>query len=887
MREIMKEMMLNIFVILTIILIPIFGSYNSLYSQGYRDSLVAYWSFDDSTARDHSGNNYHGTLMNIPKPIPGVNGLRTAFRFEGRGEFTSQGDHIVLPMIPFNEFQEFTITMWVKEEGFSYHAGEAYIFFGNHNYGWCGIMHHIEARHLPNKLYMCFAVGAIFDVGVNPLLIDYDENNLNKWTYYCLAYQNGTIYAYINGKLVGTLVQPLKIVDNFAGLARHWWKWSTSVETSTRFTGSIDEVKIFKKALTDEEIKQEYNMCGEGDFAFGGFADASNLNLLGDARISDDKIILTQSAKRLQGAAWYNQSVPVNNGFVVDFSFKIDGGNQGTCDPDGSLPGADGLAFVIQNFSPLAFGYTDWGIGYEGIPNSIAVEFDTYLNAWPNYNATDPNGNHIAVQSRGTEANTSIHTPEATLGIAPNIETINPFGQNIYHSRIIYNHKNRLLQVYFGGNKDAMNLAITINDVNLSTLLDLTGGKNAFMGFTASTGDAWETHEILSWSFCPEIDECQDYIPEISSSVGKSFCEGDTAVLSSVKSYKSYKWSNGITSQSINITKEGKYKLQVIDFNDCPGEAEFELLTLPNPKPIIISELIGDSCNVEKAILTVANGYREYQWYEISSDVLLSTTNKLEVTKSGKYRVKIVNEYGCENESDIIEVNLDRAKDALEILSAPPILFIDSTITGDMRCGYVSVRNHSENEIIIDKPFLIGNIVFSLPQSQTPILLKSGEITELLICFHPKTSGYHYDTLYVPDLCSIHRIYISGLAIENEYSSKTRCGTPIIIRKGDSKPQYIIFSEPYPQPANDLITIELSGGFDAEILSEMSCSLYNSLGIRVSSDFLLTPIYSGDSEGSQTLGLLQISTKDVLQGSYFVIINIDSQTRMIPVILQK
>ena len=45
--------------------------------------------------------------------------------------------------------------------------------------------------------------------------------------------------------------------------------------------------------------------------------------------------------------------------------------------------------------------------------------------------------------------------------------------------------------------------------INLSKLLSLPQ-ENAYVGFTSSTGRAWEKHDILSWYWCDE-EPCRDF----------------------------------------------------------------------------------------------------------------------------------------------------------------------------------------------------------------------------------------------------------------------------------------------------------------------------------------------------------------------------------------
>ena len=49
--------------------------------------------------------------------------------------------------------------------------------------------------------------------------------------------------------------------------------------------------------------------------------------------------------------------------------------------------------------------------------------------------------------------------------------------------------------------------------LNLSILLDLPQGLG-YVGFTGSTGDRWQKHDILSWHWC-DSNDCRGDIDEI------------------------------------------------------------------------------------------------------------------------------------------------------------------------------------------------------------------------------------------------------------------------------------------------------------------------------------------------------------------------------------
>ena len=68
--------------------------------------------------------------------------------------------------------------------------------------------------------------------------------------------------------------------------------------------------------------------------------------------------------------------------------------SRGTC----ARRGGDGFAFVVQNYGPRALGLGGGNLGYGGISNAFAVEFDTWFDA----ELKDPYENHLAILTRGT-----------------------------------------------------------------------------------------------------------------------------------------------------------------------------------------------------------------------------------------------------------------------------------------------------------------------------------------------------------------------------------------------------------------------------------------------------------------------------------------------------
>lgn len=240
-------------------------------------------------------------------------------------------------------------------------------------------------------------------------------------------------------------------------------------------------------------------LAGATTFTFDDFSNAAGLTLVGDAALSTNRLRLTSAQENQVGGAWLNNLVDVQNGFSTSFQFQITerGGHTPDWEEGVSNNGADGFTFTIQNAGPTALGLYASGIGYYGIRNSLSIEFDTWNNK-PSY--CEPNGNHIAVQSLGTADNRPEHCADAggafanpTLGIATPSKDLS--NGAIYDVLITY--LPGALSIYF----DNLATPLLTVSVDLGQLLALEGGRSAYIGFTSSTGGAWENHDLLRWSY--------------------------------------------------------------------------------------------------------------------------------------------------------------------------------------------------------------------------------------------------------------------------------------------------------------------------------------------------------------------------------------------------
>lgn len=289
---------------------------------------------------------------------------------------------------------------------------------------------------------------------------------------------------------------------------------------------------------------------------------------------------------------WFNIQQPVNSGFTTYFQFQIH--NPALC----CNPG-DGLAFVVQNSSwtdstygatgkgLTAKGTYNGGLGYAGIPNSLAVEFDTFFDNWDYTGGS----NHVAVQGCGIHTNGPVHDPNGvyTIGKNTNVRTClvgNSLTTNVptmgmscnetqctdgaLHQVVIeYGQINGVwtLRVWVdpkfimnthtptSNSIPAINIPYNIdasqNPVNGISLAKDAKGSNtlAWVGFTASRTDEPQAVDILYWEFTPHTPTTvQQQIANGGTTTTFNFGANDTTV----KYFPSFVNQNGCDGMQQN-----------------------------------------------------------------------------------------------------------------------------------------------------------------------------------------------------------------------------------------------------------------------------------------------------------------------------------------------
>ncbi len=223
------------------------------------------------------------------------------------------------------------------------------------------------------------------------------------------------------------------------------------------------------------------SQAGAAVISYPDFSSVAGLTINGNAAQSGNALRLTPANFGQSGSAFSTSTVSLasNASFSTYFQFRFTNPG-GACDGLGC--GADGLVFVVQTVGNNVGG-AGGGIGYDGIPNSLGVEFDT----WNNGGIDNNSSNHIGIDLNGSVNSVLLtEVTEADMNDG-----------DIWNAWVDYNSATQLLEARLTRSSTRPTSALLSYTVDLASVL---GTTNAFVGFTSGTGAAFADHDVLSWT---------------------------------------------------------------------------------------------------------------------------------------------------------------------------------------------------------------------------------------------------------------------------------------------------------------------------------------------------------------------------------------------------
>lgn len=207
-------------------------------SGGTTQGLVAYYPFNGN-ANDESGSGNHATTNTAILTSDRYNQSNSAYTFNGTTRILAPTNNL-----PIGNSDR-TISVWVHSPNFG-QGNKMFVGWGtpgspNLRMSALGIGHSFST----NKKPFFWGWGADL-VAVTPL-------NDNNWNHVACVFNNGVMKIYINGQLDNYTNLTINTPPNTT-LHIGWFN-----STLSGFNGSIDDIRIYNRALTDSEILGLYN----------------------------------------------------------------------------------------------------------------------------------------------------------------------------------------------------------------------------------------------------------------------------------------------------------------------------------------------------------------------------------------------------------------------------------------------------------------------------------------------------------------------------------------------------------------------------------------------------------------------------------------------------
>ena len=198
------------------------------------DGLVGWWPFNGN-ANDESGNGNDGTVNGATLTSDRNSISNRSFIFSGSQSITVQHTN------QFNMGSNFTVSIWFTVDNFN---GIRTLInkntFGNGNRDYFNI------GILPNSgvVYTQFGDGNLIDNIVNP-----NPPSLNTW-YNATMSVSDSVKLYINGQLIESHLRTIVPLENSENVSFGYWE----TQTTTYHYGKLDDIGIWNRALTQQEI---------------------------------------------------------------------------------------------------------------------------------------------------------------------------------------------------------------------------------------------------------------------------------------------------------------------------------------------------------------------------------------------------------------------------------------------------------------------------------------------------------------------------------------------------------------------------------------------------------------------------------------------------------
>ena len=206
------------------------------------NGLVGWWPFNGN-ANDESGNGNNGTITGATLTTDRFGGMNNAYNFNGISNYIDVGNPSSLGNNPSN----YTQAGWVYLVDFS----DAYVFMSkrhdNTGNDWGTPVSTV------NGTFIFFADDAFY---TQAPLAETNQLSVNQWHHLTFVKNQNTYSIYVNGVLDGSITD-----NHIMGGTSNNLIFGAQLAWPEFFKGKLDDIGVWNRALTQQEITTLYNSC--------------------------------------------------------------------------------------------------------------------------------------------------------------------------------------------------------------------------------------------------------------------------------------------------------------------------------------------------------------------------------------------------------------------------------------------------------------------------------------------------------------------------------------------------------------------------------------------------------------------------------------------------
>ena len=333
------------------------------------NSLVGYWDFNDGNATDKSTNHNDGALKNGPQQVVGKFG--NALQFDGDDDYIDFGR--CADNLPLNNYptEQVTITAWVKLSSDFSSSGRV---LGK-------VRDDVALFILNNKRIRGFIKN---ESGTTVKTSGGAVLNTDQWYFVAMTYNGSEIEIFLDGASDQSAPQSGLIRNPHFVYQIGGYFFGCTTDYGGKFNGVIDEVQLWNRALSVQEIRALYNTQASAlSNTFTNLQDrtyqyyACTTDIAGYSAQTETRTLTVDTSG--QGPPANNPPVAADNAYSMDEGGTLDVAAPGVLDNDTD---AEGDILSAIKVSEPAYGTltlnADGSFSYEHDGSEVTADSFTY-----------------------------------------------------------------------------------------------------------------------------------------------------------------------------------------------------------------------------------------------------------------------------------------------------------------------------------------------------------------------------------------------------------------------------------------------------------------------------------------------------------------------------